>query len=127
MLVLTRKQGETIEIGQEAPITVTLVKSSAGQARIGIEAPVGLRISRAERDPGERLPIHPRDDDQWFSPTSVPGIELAVDATGCIVLHTDSGGSYTVTNVESLIEGLRQARGARNALEALAEEARTDG
>jgi len=46
MLVLTRKVGETIEIGTEIEVTVVDVKQ--GQVRIGIKAPEMLRISRGE-------------------------------------------------------------------------------
>ncbi len=46
MLVLTRKEGEKILIGED--ITVTVVKSKNGQVRIGIQAPKGVSIYREE-------------------------------------------------------------------------------
>ncbi len=46
MLVLTRKVGEAITIGDRIKITVVEVKG--GQARIGIEAPADFRIYREE-------------------------------------------------------------------------------
>ena len=122
MLALTRKVGEVVEIGPY--VKVVVAKASAGQVRLGIEAPVGSRISRTDGDPTERLPIHDRDDDQWFGYASVPGLELAVDASGCIVLHTDSEGSYTITDVNQMVSALERARSARDAIEEGARDAR---
>lgn len=47
MLVLTRKVGETIEIGTEIEVMVVDVKQ--GQVRIGIKAPATFNISRGEK------------------------------------------------------------------------------
>jgi carbon storage regulator len=46
LLVLTRKNGEVIRIGDD--ITVTLIWASDGRARIGISAPANIRIDRPE-------------------------------------------------------------------------------
>lgn len=46
MLILTRRAGETIRIGSDVKIQVIEVKG--GQVRIGIEAPPGVPILRAE-------------------------------------------------------------------------------
>ncbi len=46
MLVLTRKPGEALRIGED--ITVTVVDVREGQVRLGIEAPQGIRIYRQE-------------------------------------------------------------------------------
>lgn len=46
MLVLNRKRGERILIGES--IVVTFVRMSGDQARIGIEAPDGILIDREE-------------------------------------------------------------------------------
>jgi carbon storage regulator len=46
MLVLTRKCGEAIRIGNG--VTVVLIKTARGQARIGIEAPAGVAVLREE-------------------------------------------------------------------------------
>jgi carbon storage regulator len=46
MLVLTRKNGESIEIGDQ--ITITVVKVSGNQVRLGIEAPKDVGIRRSE-------------------------------------------------------------------------------
>jgi carbon storage regulator len=54
MLVLTRKPGEKIVI--DGQITITLLSSEAGRARIGIDAPDDVRILREELlDPQEDL------------------------------------------------------------------------
>lgn len=46
MLILARKDGEGIRIGDE--IIVTVVSSSGGQVRLGIEAPDRIAIHREE-------------------------------------------------------------------------------
>jgi len=46
MLVLTRKAGESIVIGNEVVITVLEVRG--GQIRIGVDAPRDLAVHRAE-------------------------------------------------------------------------------
>ena len=46
MLVLGRKEGESVRVGDE--IVVTVVSSSNGQVRIGIEAPPSVAIHREE-------------------------------------------------------------------------------
>ncbi len=51
MLVLTRKQGQSIRIGED--IEVVVVEVRGGQVRLGIRAPSGVVVSRSE----------PRDDD----------------------------------------------------------------
>ncbi len=46
MLVLTRRPGESITIGDD--IVVTVVNSAAGQVRLGITAPHHVRVVREE-------------------------------------------------------------------------------
>ncbi|MET1088176.1 MAG: carbon storage regulator CsrA, partial [Arthrobacter sp.] len=46
MLVLTRKPGETIHIGDD--IVVTVFEGRGEGVRIGIEAPRGVKIHRGE-------------------------------------------------------------------------------
>jgi len=46
MLVLTRKLGETITIGDDIRITVIAVKGN--QVRLGIEAPADTKVHREE-------------------------------------------------------------------------------
>ncbi|MBY0262553.1 MAG: carbon storage regulator [Phycisphaerales bacterium] len=46
MLVLTRKVGERILIGNE--VTVEVVLARDGKARIGVTAPTGVRVDREE-------------------------------------------------------------------------------
>lgn len=53
MLILTRRVGETIKIGENIAVTVLGVKGS--QVRIGCEAPKDVRVDREEiRDRIER-------------------------------------------------------------------------
>lgn len=66
MLVLSRKKGERIRIGDE--VVVTVLGSRKGKVRLGLEAPEGVAIVRAEleRQPrdrpsrGERHGLRPR-------------------------------------------------------------------
>lgn len=53
MLILTRKVGEAILIGDD--ITVMPVRIEGDKIRIGIEAPRGLKVLRRELD--DREPI----------------------------------------------------------------------
>jgi len=46
MLVLSRKDGEGIRVGDE--IVITIVSTSGGQVRLGIEAPAEITIHREE-------------------------------------------------------------------------------
>lgn len=46
MLVLSRKEREVIQIGDD--IKVTIVRIGRSVARIGIEAPQGIRVLRGE-------------------------------------------------------------------------------
>lgn len=46
MLVLTRRQGESIRIGSD--VRVTIVASGGGQVRIAIDAPTDVGILREE-------------------------------------------------------------------------------
>ncbi|MBI5098513.1 MAG: carbon storage regulator CsrA [Nitrospirae bacterium] len=46
MLVLTRKSGESINIGDD--ITITIVEIKGNSVRLGIKAPASLKIYRKE-------------------------------------------------------------------------------
>jgi carbon storage regulator len=46
MLVLSRKVGERVQLGDN--ITVTLVKIQGNVVRLGIDAPAGMTVSREE-------------------------------------------------------------------------------
>lgn len=48
MLVLSRKKGESILIGDDIEITVVAIRGDVGKVRIGIEAPRELSIHRHE-------------------------------------------------------------------------------
>jgi len=56
MLVLTRRVGESIQIG--ADIVVHIISVEGNQIRIGVEAPKEVLVLRSElSNPGESLPI----------------------------------------------------------------------
>jgi carbon storage regulator len=63
MLVLSRMTGESIEI--DGGIVITVLKSSRGRTRIGIEAPKETRIRRVDdvrtkiKDGQDRCPAGP--------------------------------------------------------------------
>lgn len=46
MLVLTRKKGESIQIGNDIEITITQIKGD--QVKVGIKAPKNVEIHRKE-------------------------------------------------------------------------------
>lgn len=46
MLILTRNQGESINIGEV--VTVTVLGSKGGQVRLGIDAPREVKVLRSE-------------------------------------------------------------------------------
>ena len=46
MLVLTRRVGETIRVGEEVTITVLGIRGN--QVRLGIEAPLSIAVHREE-------------------------------------------------------------------------------
>jgi carbon storage regulator len=54
MLVLTRKVGDRIWIGDD--ICVTVVSVNRGKVRVGIEAPRAVPVRRAELPTGELTP-----------------------------------------------------------------------
>lgn len=62
MLVLSRKLGEKIHIGND--IVVTVVDIDRGKIRLGIDAPREVEIMRAELLPSKQQPR----DDEGVSP-----------------------------------------------------------
>ncbi len=46
MLVLTRKKGETIQIGDS--IVIKVISTGRGKTKLGIEAPATVRVLRGE-------------------------------------------------------------------------------
>lgn len=56
MLVLSRKVGEVIEIGEGSQlVTVEVVRISGDKVRIGVVAPDGVRVDRSEIADARRL------------------------------------------------------------------------
>jgi carbon storage regulator len=58
MLVLTRKVGQALRLGDD--IRVVVLGVEGGQVRLVIEAPQGVRVRRAE-DAAEDAPGNPRE------------------------------------------------------------------
>lgn len=56
MLVLSRKTGEQIQIGDQ--ITVTVVRLAGNMVRLGIQAPSGMVIYRQELVDGPHQEFH---------------------------------------------------------------------
>ena len=48
MLVLTRREGESVHIGDDIVVTLFRFRSEEGQVKIGIEAPKSVTILRGE-------------------------------------------------------------------------------
>ena len=46
MLVITRRTGERLYIGDD--IVITVLFNSSGQVKLGVEAPPGVRVDREE-------------------------------------------------------------------------------
>lgn len=63
MLVVTRRLGESLRIGDN--IVIHIVKAEAPRARIGVDAPKEMSILRAELEPQSK-----RDIDQPARPTA---------------------------------------------------------
>lgn len=58
MLILSRKLNESILIGKNQDIVVTLVEASNGRVRLGIVAPPEVPVLREElRDATKRQPV----------------------------------------------------------------------
>lgn len=62
MLVLTRKRNEKIKIGDD--IVITVVETSRGNVKLGIQAPNTVRVLRAELTelPASPMTVHAADD-----------------------------------------------------------------
>jgi carbon storage regulator len=69
MLVLTRKLGENIRIGDSVKITVLEVRS--GQVKLGIEAPPEVKVHREEIY--ARIQEENRRAQRWKSEGDAPG------------------------------------------------------
>ena len=71
MLVLSRKSGEKILIGDK--ISITVVRIAPGIVRIGVEAPDDLPILREELTTGSKLPAESASEAEAESPSSARG------------------------------------------------------
>lgn len=66
MLVLTRKQGEVLHIGNN--ITITVVEMRNGRVRIGIDAPMEVAVRRGELELRDLAATESRDSNNPPSP-----------------------------------------------------------
>jgi carbon storage regulator len=48
MLILTRRIGESIVIGENEEIKITVLSIKGGQVRLGIDAPIAIPVHRTE-------------------------------------------------------------------------------
>lgn len=63
MLVLTRKQSESIQIGED--VVIKVIRTGKGSVKIGIEAPRDVRVVRGELSgPRDVRPASVSDDDE---------------------------------------------------------------
>jgi len=54
MLILSRKNGETLHLGND--IKVTVIGQRRGETLVGIEAPDSIKVARAEKVASEPCP-----------------------------------------------------------------------
>ncbi len=84
MLCLTRKTDERIRIGDD--IVITVCKVIGGAVRIGIEAPLEMKVRR-----DELLPQHgPTPNGCTFDVTAGTQPPQSVDGSGQGLTHTDA-------------------------------------
>lgn len=66
MLILSRKVGETIVIGDgDSRIVIRVDDVRDGEVRLAIESPVGTRIATVRRDDGHPTPVPPNVGPTW--------------------------------------------------------------
>lgn len=58
MLVLTRKVGERIAIGQQAEILITVVGIRGGRVQLGIDADLEVPVQRVVSTPAAEFPVN---------------------------------------------------------------------
>jgi carbon storage regulator len=81
MLVLSRKRGEAIVVGDN--IRISIVEVQGNRVRLGIEAPTSVRVRR------EELP--PEEPEAAALPVGIPN-----SPTACYIRHTDAGCQLAV-------------------------------
>lgn len=80
MLILTRRVGETVMIGDE--VTVTVLRVKGNQVRLGVNAPKSVSVQREEifhrikREGGEHGP-HPEHNDH-LDPSELDHSEMQI-------------------------------------------------
>ena len=85
MLVLTRKQGELIQVGDG--ITIKVIKTGKGTVKIGIEAPSHVKVLRGELAAKDAKKADaPKNDDTPVMFQKTAGRNVAVDYAGFFLL-----------------------------------------
>lgn len=84
MLVLTRKRTEMIKIGED--VVITVVHTSRGSVKLGIQAPANVRVLRAELD--SRPAVSPEPAEAAVSEEEL--VELPLNATDSTVYGFDA-------------------------------------
>ena len=86
MLVLTRKQGELIQVGDG--ITIKVIKTGKGTVKIGIEAPSHVKVLRGElaAKDAKKADATKSDDDTPVMFQKTAGRNVAVDYAGFFLL-----------------------------------------
>ncbi len=79
MLILTRRAGESLRIGEDVEVTVMAVNGS--QVRIGIKAPINVSVDREEVAERKRREKSIRSDPQSLG-------ARPIGRTGCSLLPT---------------------------------------
>lgn len=69
MLVLSRKVGEAIKLGDDITVVVTAIKG--GRVRLGVEAPKDVVISRGEL-PSTEIEVEVGAEESGDNPEAVP-------------------------------------------------------
>lgn len=88
-----------------------------GEASVDYHNDLMDAVEALRKGPLAKEPVHPRSLDQFMLASVVPGVTLAVDTAGCLVMHT-AVESFTITNLEGFIGNLQELRVQRNLLEA---------
>lgn len=68
------------------------------------------RTTSTDRWTRTQQPVHPRDTEIYQATTRIGGIDVAVDAAGCLVLHVVQPGAYAITNLDGFVADLELAR-----------------
>ena len=129
MLVLTRKRTESIKIGED--IVVTVIHTSAGSVKLGIQAPANVRVLRAELSDRPKNPMTAVGPVTHVAPMDQRGVaanqELDDDLLAGLVLSAELFlNQFSDDDVAALVASLDQRRDVALASEPAAESDAND-